>query len=196
MELDSTPEIHPKDPEKTGPQTIWKRMFLPSILFLVALGAGLSIYSTIVLHKVRQHIDDANFAQTVSNYNIDNDLVTPDLGTIQFMHRGYTISFSNITYGQNGLQVSGTLGNPTQLTISSLTLKLSARPYFYKVKDKILKDFFFVYSGDFEIGSGQANVGFLFPGKTETFSMTIPNVKQTPDGFQIAASFTGERYSY
>jgi hypothetical protein len=26
--------------------------------------------------------------------------------------------------------------------------------------------------------------------------VTIPNVKQTKDGFQIAVSFPGERYSY
>jgi hypothetical protein len=196
MEPDSAPETQHENKEDASPTSIWKRLLLPSLLFLMALSAGLSIYCAVILHKVRQSIDDVNFAQTVSDYNNYNDLVTPDLGTIQFMRRGYTISFSSITYGQNGLQLSGTLGNPTRLTISSLTLKLSARPYLYKVKDKVQKDPFFTYSGDFEIGSGQANVGLLLPGNTETFSMTIPNVKQTPDGFQIAASFTGERYSY
>ena len=52
-----------------------------------------------------------------------------------------------------------------------------------------------MYSG-IEIGSGQADIGYLGPGRTAAFSLTIPNVKQTPDGLQIVASFTGERYNY
>ena len=195
-EADVKPETEPKGPEKRGPSKIWKRLAVPSLVAAAAITLGLSIYSSVVTHKTQKRLDDLNFSQVVSDYNNSNDLVTPDLGVIQFMHKGFTISFTKVSYGSDGLNVSGTLGNPTRLTVSSLTLKLSARPYLYKVKDKLQKDPFFIYSDDLDIGSGQADVGTLFPGMTQEFSMTIPNVKQTPDGFQIAASFTGERYSY
>ena len=55
--------------------------------------------------------------------------------------------------------------------MSSLTLKLSARQYLYKNRDKILKDPYFLYGDNADIGSGQATVGYLGPGKTTYFSM-------------------------
>lgn len=194
MESDSTKEPEPQTPKKAARK---RNFFLVSgVLILVIAGVALSGYSLWSVHKLSSKIDDISFSQTSSNYSHDNDLLSSDIGIIQFMHRGYTITFNSITYGQNGLQVTGTIGNPTELSLSSLTLKLSARPYLYKVRDKIEKDPFFLWGNAMEIGSGETSIGYLGAGKTEVFSMTIPNVKQTPDGFEIAASFSGERYSY
>lgn len=71
-------------------------------------------------------------------------------------------------------------------------------PFFpiYKNRDKIPKDPFFLFGDSADIGSGQTTVRYLGPGKTASFSMTIPNVKQTSDGIQIVVSFSGERYGY
>jgi hypothetical protein len=173
-----------------------RRFVLWGALLLAVASLSVSGYSAWKLRELTGKLDDLSFQQTASDYNYDNDLLTPDVGTIQFMHKGYSIRFDSVSYTPSGLEVTGTLGNPTQLTLSSLNLKLSARQFIYKNRGKILKDPFFLYGDSADVGSGQTTVGYLGPGKTASFSMTIPNVKQTSDGIQIVVSFSGERYSY
>ena len=48
-----------------------------------------------------------------------------------------------------GLSWIGTIGNPTQLTLSAINLKIAAAPFLYQVKDKIEKDAFWMFSGEF-----------------------------------------------
>jgi len=181
--------------QKTEPPR--PRRFLFWGAFLLALvSLSVSGYCAWKLHELTGKLDDLSFQQTASDYGYDNDLLTPDVGTIQFMRKGYSITFDSVSYTPSGLEVTGTVGNPTQLTLSSLNLKLSARPFLYKNRDKVLEDPFFLWSEAGEIGSGQTTVGYLGSGKTALFKMTIPNVKQTSDGIQIVASFSGERYSY
>ena len=179
------------------PQKTRRPILLRLCLSVALISMGLSATEGVLLWRLFTKVDDLNFGQEVTDYNSVNDLLTPDVGVIQFMKRGYTVTFDKLNYTANGLEVSGTVGNPTQLNLSSINLKLSARPFPYQVKDKLKKDPFFFYISDgFDIGSAQATVFFLGAGRTESFSMTIPNVKQTKDGFQIAVQFSGERYSY
>jgi hypothetical protein len=192
---DEPQEKNPEIPERPKPHAAWSRLLFPVLIGLLILSLGSSILSLILLRKVNSRVDDISFNQTVSDYNHDNNLLTPEVGTIQFLKRGYSVVFDSVTYTQNGLQIGGTIGNPTQLALSSLTLKLAAIPFLYDVREKIEKDGFFLYSG-LEIGSGEASIGSLGPGQTQTFPLTIPNVRQTADGIQIVASFSGERYSY
>ena len=144
---------------------------------------------------------DLQFDQFVSDYNNSTDFVQPEVSTIQFLRRGYSVSFDHVEYTQNGLELSGVVGNPTQLWISSLALKFSARFYPYKMKDKWLKENssigpWVIWSDDWNIGSAETSVGALNPGSTAPFKVTIPNVKQTSDEIEIAVSFSGERYQY
>jgi hypothetical protein len=172
--------------------TIWHRITLA-----IALTALLCVgYLGWAVHSLTNKVNDLGFGQTVSDYNHDNDLLTPEVGTIQFLHRGYTITFNSVRYTPSGLELTGTIGNPTQLTLSGINLKLAARPYPYQVKDKVLKNEIYLLFGEIDIGSGQTSIERLIPGGTALFSMTIPNVKQTSDSIQIAASFSNERYSY
>jgi hypothetical protein len=173
-----------------------KRLLLTIGLSVAGISLVLSGVCAWGLHRINGKLDDLSFQQTASDYSHDNDLLSPDIGVIQFMHKGYSITFNTLTYTASGLEIAGTIGNPNQITVSSLNLKLSARPFLYKNRDKIVKDPFFMFTGGSEIGSGQATISYLMPGRTDTFTMTIPNVKQTPDGFQILVSFSGERYSY
>lgn len=143
-----------------------------------------------------QALLDARFDQFVTDYNDSNDFVQPTVGSIQFLRHGYSISFDHVEYTQNGLVLSGRVGNATQLWISSLALNFSARPYPYKIKDKFAKETFPWWPEDWNIGSAQTSVGVLNPGSTASFTTTIPNVKQTADGMEIAVSFSGERYQY
>jgi hypothetical protein len=173
-----------------------RRLLTWCALSVAVVSLAASAFSLWYLHKLKGKFDDLSFSLTASDYNNDNNLLSPDIGVIQFMHRGYSITFDTLSYTASGLEVTGTLGNPNQLTLSSVNLKLSARPFLYKNRDKIVDDPFFLFNAAGEIGSGQTSISYLGPGKTATFSMTIPNVKQTSDGFQIAASISGERYSY
>ena len=140
--------------------------------------------------------EDLRFSQFVTEYANAADFVQPQVNTIQFLRRGYSITFDSVQYTQDGLVLSGSIGNPTQLWISALALHLTARPYPYKIRDKWAKSSFPWWDADWNIGSGQTTVGFLNPGASVPFHVTIPNVKQTSDNIEIAVSFSGERYQY
>jgi hypothetical protein len=194
MEDASTLEPQPQTPDK--PTGYSGRTLLWAIVALVIVSTGISGYTLWALHKANETLNDMSFSETYTTYAQSNDLLTPDVGVIQFLHRGYSITFDSVSYTPSGLELAGTVGNPLQITVSSLNLKISARPPLYQVKDKVTKDPFFIYNTEIDIGSGQTTVPILLPGTTQKFSMTIPNVKQTSDGLQLAVSFSGERYAY
>jgi hypothetical protein len=94
-------------------------------------------------------------SQWQTSYNSDKDFVEPTVKTIQFLRRGYSILFDKVEYSQNGLVLSGQVGNATQLWVSSLALNFTARPYPYKVRDRIAKESFALYTGERDLGSRQ-----------------------------------------
>jgi hypothetical protein len=165
------------------------------LLFLLSAVCGV-----VVLRRKLKAIDaareDLAFRLAVTNYNALQDGVQPVVNTIQFVRRGYSITFDRVEYTQNGLLLAGRIGNPLQLWVSSLALNFSARPYPYKFRDKIANDDYFLYSNAMDIGTAQTTVGELNPGSTASFEVTIPNVKQTSDSIAIVVSFSGERYQY
>lgn len=175
---------------------------LTTYVFVLAVLLLLSVISGIVairwkLKALEKTQEDLAFDQAVADYNNRQDFVTPVVNTIQFLRRGYSITFDKVEYTQNGLLLQGNIGNPTQLWLSSLALSFSARLYPYKFRDKFTKeDFFFLYGTRMDIGSAQTTVGTLTPGATSPFEVTIPNVRQTSDDVEIAVSFSGERYQY
>jgi hypothetical protein len=171
------------------------------VLIVVIGGAGVSAWWIYREKKsMRASLRDIEFSQVASQYERDTNFASPDVGVIQFLKNGYSIHFDIIRYTQEGLLLSGRIGNPKQLSVSTLTLGFSVQPYPYGVRDKWEKDGsdgFYPYFGNYEIGKAQAGVtGTLFSGTTLPFSVTIPNVKQTKDPIQIAISFSGERYGY
>jgi hypothetical protein len=150
--------------------------------------------------SLRTSILDLEFSQAASQYVKSESLASPDVGVIQFLNNGYSIHFDTVRYTQEGLFLSGRIGNPKELTLSTITINFSVRPYPYSMRGKWEKDkseFFYPYFGGYEIGSAQTSVsGNLTGGFTLPFSVTIPNVKQTKDSIQIAVAFSGERYNY
>jgi hypothetical protein len=173
-------------------------IFLISISVLLILSTvSLTILGWRRLSTIEKNRDDIEFGQFVTDFNVATDYVQPTVNTIQFLRRGYSIDFDSVNYTQDGLVLSGTVGNSTNLWVSSLALDMTARPYPYKIKDKWLQGNRIPWwPDDWNIGRAQATVGSLNPGSTAMFHITIPNVKQTPDGIQIAVSFSGERYAY
>ena len=129
-----------------------------------------------------------------------------NIGVIQFFknnENGFSISLDSVIYVQDGVELAGTIGNPTNLLIGNLTLNFSAeripddaREQYFEAKkrgDQLAS----LYVAE-NVGTAQTVVGFLRPGGTTNFKVTIPNVKQstvTPTpSFKIW--FSGERYSY
>lgn len=173
------------------------RVLLPVVctLFVVlGVAAGLDFWQ---LREIKTNQENLRFSDAVNDYLRDTDFVTIQIGTIQFLHRGFSIDFDSAKYTQDGLVLSGTIGNPTQLWINTLTLNFSVRPYAYQVREKWNKEnFIFWNPSEFEIGKAQVSVGTLIPGSTSLFTVTVPNVRQTKDEPQIAVWFSGERYNY
>jgi hypothetical protein len=170
-----------------------------STLFLLSVGGGF-FAARWKLKAIEKTQKDLEFEEFVDGINSGQDFVQPTVNTIQFLRHGYSILFDKVEYTQNGLALSGQVGNATQLWVSSLALNFSARPYPYKIRDKWDKDngpgFLPWWEDDWNIGTAQTTVGVLNPGSTTPFEVTIPNVKQTSDSIQIAVWFSGERYQY
>ncbi len=180
-----------------------RRLLVGFTSVTLALAASVACLAFLVWKKAKaidKALEDRAFSQFQSDYNASTDLVVPQVNTIQFLHHGYSIIFNSVNYTQEGLSLTGTVGNPTELWISSLALKFTARPYPYQLREKWHKGyiggFFLWWSSDWDIGTGQTSVGSLNPGSSAFFSVNIPNVKQTSDPIQIEVTFNGERYSY
>lgn len=178
-------------------RTRWLSIFLIVVVVVFAVSAGTGFF---LLHRSLKTIENAQrdlaFTQFSDEITNGQDFVQPTVNTIQFMRHGYSITFDKVEYTQNGLVLSGQVGNPTHLWISSLALTFTARPYPYKIRDKWDKEPFSWWSDDWNIGTAQTTVGVLNAGSTTPFEVTIPNVKQTSDNIEIAVSFSGERYQY
>jgi hypothetical protein len=173
------------------------RILVSIICLIFLLLASVAAFNLWQIQSIKKSQKDLEFSQAITDYDAGTDFVTADIGSIQFLRRGFSISFDSANYSQDGLDLTGTIGNPTQLAISSLSLHFSVRPYPYSVRDKWEKEGFLFYNpSEFEIGNGQVNVGYLGPGSTAAFSVTVPNVKQTKESQQIAVWFSGERYTY
>jgi hypothetical protein len=169
-----------------------------SVLFvLVVLSSGCL---GLLFWKKAKAVDAAqrelSFSLWVTDYNNGSDFVVPQVNMIQFLRRGYSVSFDSVKYTQEGLALTGTIGNATQLWVNSLAVKFVARPFPYQIREKWEKQAFPWWDGSWDIGSGETSVGSLNPGSSVPFSVTIPNVKQTSDSIEIAVSFSGERYLY
>jgi len=184
-------EIQPRD--TTRSLLLW----LGFVVSIVAL--GLSIFAVIMAWRLESRIDNIAVEQRIDAFVNGADILTPDVGVIQFMKRGYTVRFDTLNYGPSGLDVTGTVGNPTWLYLSSINLKLVAMALpneRNEVRSLMRKDPALLKSNRLDVGSAETTVPSLNPGQTESFKMTIPNVKQTKDKLFIVISFSGERYSY
>ena len=149
------------------------------------------------LYRMRKDLADLKWSVAVQGHDGDN-AITPDVGTIQFLKRGgYSIQLEAAKYTNEGLQLEGYVGNPTNIWVSNLSLKFSAQKNLYQYRDDFDKDEFSFYFGPPAIGEAQCSpITSLTPGARQPFNVTIPNVKQTKEGIRLVVAFTGERYSY
>jgi hypothetical protein len=138
------------------------------------------------------------------------DTIEPNVGTIQFLHRGYTIELVSVKYESSGLTLKGYVGSPNWIWISNLTLDFYASKHQtfeeYK-KDSQPGSYIAVSNGVWlpvtssqEVGSAQTSpIPTLAPATRQSFEVTIPNVRQETDYQRkpiLSVRFSGERYSY
>jgi hypothetical protein len=175
---------------------------LPLIVALVALALALCAITLqiVQVRKLEARVQELEWSDRVEGEDAYFDTVEPSVGTIQFLRHGYSVEFTKVNYTPVGLVLSGFIGNPSQIWISTLTLEFTAsRPrsalrteYFRK---RYRGRFFFL--PEQSIGTAQAEtIDILPPGQRQPFHVTIPNVKQTREGFQLTVAFSGERYTY
>jgi hypothetical protein len=176
--------------------SIWVLILFVALFLVVASTGTVGFLFLKKANALQREQKDLAFSLFLTDINSSTDFVAPQVNTIQFLRRGYSITFDTVRYTQEGLLLSGTLGNGTEMYLNSLAVNFVARPYPYKIREKFDKETFPWWSDAWNIGSGQTNVGVLGPGTSMPFSVTIPNVKQTSDSIQIAVWFAGERYSY
>jgi hypothetical protein len=170
-----------------------------AVLVLLTLTATAAFFGWKELKATQMAQEDLRFIEFVAITREFTDFVQPRVNTIQFMHKGYSITFDSVEYTQDGLVLSGQVGNPTELWISSLALDMTARPNPTKIRDKWKEKkspYAYGWDSDWDIGHAQTTVGLLNPGTSASFHITIPNVKQTSDELEIVVIFSGERYQY
>lgn len=166
-------------------------LWVSAVLFLGLQGVG--VWQILSL---RERLADAEWSIAYQVKKLE-DTIIPDVGTIQFLRRGYSIEIEAAKYTADGLTLQGSVGNPLNLTLHNLTLKFTATKPLYEYRDEFRNAPFAFFFGPTPIGEAQTKpIGILMPGSTASFEVTIPNVKQTEDGIRIAVAFTGERYSY
>ncbi len=146
-------------------------LIIVSFIFLVLI-AALSISFWLKTKGIAEKQRELSFSLFETDYLFAGDFVEPKVNTIQFPRRGYSIVFDAVQYTQEGLELSGRIGNPTQLWISLLAVNFTARPYVYKVEEKWKKQSFPWWSDEWNIGSGQVAIGLLNPGSASAFHVT------------------------
>jgi hypothetical protein len=172
-----------------------KKLWWAGIIVLFLGIEGVHVWQFL---KLRKDLAALKWDVAVAGHDEDN-VITTDVGTIQFLKRGgYSIQLDTAKYTNEGLELAGFVGNPTHLWISNLSLKFSAQKQLYQYEDDFTKDEFSFYFGPQAIGEAQSSpITSLIPGTRQPFSITIPNVKQTKEGIRLVVVFTGgERYSY
>ncbi|MGE5322926.1 MAG: hypothetical protein ACM3SW_08695 [Actinomycetota bacterium] len=171
-----------------------------------AITAGLLVVCLIVLaafmwrqsQALRNTRDDILFGRFV-HYDYDSDdYVAPVVNTIQFFHDGYSLQFTSLEYTQNGLVLSGEIGNPNQFSVTNLTLTFAVRPYPEAIRQKWSRSGMHLvgWSPDWDLGRARVNIGDLAAGRTKRFAVTVPGIKQSPEPVRVAILFSGEHYQY
>jgi hypothetical protein len=166
------------------------------IVAVAVLFVSIQVVEIWQIISLRNRMANEEWSSAFMSKAQDNE-ITPDVGTIQFLKSGYSIELVNVNYTNEGLKLKGFVGNPLNLSLSNLTLKFRVTKPLYKYRDEFQKNEFTFLFGPEPIGEAQTSpIAYLLPKSKEPFEVTIPNVKQMKDGLRLVVNFTGERYSY
>ena len=151
---------------------------------------------TRTVRELEANLETQQWGKAIADANQDLDPVQPTVGVIQFMKNGFSISFDTAEYSPAGLHLTGTVGNPKNVIVSSMTLKIEAWRPAYLERGNQKFDWFAFFSRK-PVAVGQATVGYIPPGSEGRFGLTLATLTQAKsDSVQLSAGFTGERYVY
>ena len=164
---------------------------------LTLLIIGAIVVGALKIWILYSRLDDIEWRQRLAEIHQSLNTIEPEVNVMQFLKRGYTIELEEVSYSQDGLRLSGYLGNPTTIYVHNVCLRFSARKHESFDEFRKKEGFGRYFYSPEEIGNAQTEaILWIAPGKKGQFKVTIPNVRQTKEGFQLTVSFSGERYSY
>ena len=183
------------------------RLLLYLCLASTALSIGAVVRTFTQERATQRALRELQWQTALASVSTSAASVEPAVATIQFIKRGFSVEFDSVQYTAEGLRLSGFIGNPTHLTVSQVAIRFAAsqRPLSPSYEDYMKGQVsleatkgWVILPGHIEMGHGEsAPIAALYPGTRAAFQVTVPNVKQSSDGFLLEASFTGtERYSY
>ena len=164
-------------------RTSW---LLRSLIFLVlgAIIAGLAVNMRTLRQlegfegQIEELDEDVDRLRWANRRRGRTNRIDLNVGTIQFLERGYSVHLEQVSYTQDGLNLSGYLGNPTNMTLTNVTLNFSAG------KDGTFEEFREAVTliDQLRVGtsvSAQSRpIAVLSPGTRATFEVTVPGVTQ------------------
>jgi hypothetical protein len=175
------------------------RYVLDSVLVLLLLACLVAVG---FLYRERNNLRTELRSATWDIFRLEqknDNLIQPTVGAIQFLKYGYSVTLESADYVQDGLALSGVIGNPTNLTLTNVAINVAALEPIYSLYDRWMKRHLTLdeeFSGPRTIGHAQTVIPTLGPARTAPFRLTIPNVKQTKDPVALRVWFSGERYNY
>lgn len=175
------------------------KLFLPAALVVVLSGLGYFQYQLHnQLDELHNQLDELKWQLALQDHNrkLGEKRISLDVGVIQFIQRGFSMTLDKVDYNANGVTLVGTVGNPTLLGVSSLTLIFEVNRPFYEFS-KQYNTVGFLIDNPRLVGTAQVSVGDVAPGSIAQFNVTIPNVTQaTKNEYEVSAQFSNERYQY
>jgi hypothetical protein len=148
--------------------------------------------------KLQSDLEEARWDAQIAEHERTTKRGTLSVGVIQMLDGGYSLTLDSIGYGADGVTLVGKLGNRNAFNLSSLTLNLQVCRNFYMRRDEYLhgNPFDFMLGDSSTIGKAQVAIGDLFSGTEAPFRVTVPNVRQNGEEYELEVAFTGERYGY
>jgi hypothetical protein len=189
---------------------MWRKVLVAFCIVLLLVSATIGVLNYRHLRILEEKNLSLEYSLAQAGEAISADTIEPNVGTIQFLRRGYTIQLESVKYEANGLTLKGYVGNPNWLWIYNLTLDFYASRHqsFEDFKKDPFRGGFVAAAGggwlpalnSQEIGTAQTTpIASLTPGGKQQFEVTIPNVRQETDYQRkpiLSLRFSGERYSY
>jgi hypothetical protein len=120
-----------------------------------------------------------------------------NVGVIQFLNTGYSISLDSVSYQPDGVRLVGKVGNPKWINVGNLTLTFRVNKSYRDSREAFLRSWDWQKLKDsLQVASAQVSVGSLVAGTTAPFKVVLPNIKQTGQKYDFTVTFAGERYGY
>ena len=102
-----------------------------TIVALVALSTAVLVISAglyRVNSRLRAKVAELDWQLALARAEQSSDAIQLQVGVIQFLRRGYSVTLDSVAYDQNGVRLVGRVGNPHVQTVSSLTLDFAVHP--------------------------------------------------------------------